>query len=402
MRKSIPTPEAQRHGESPSDPSSVPRCRCGSIPLSFSSFPRASRRLAARFCPPLFCAFLWLYIFSLGAAHAAEPIAISGRAMGTTWSAKFFQPVPPASALDPTAVTARIAATLEHLEAIFSTYRPSSELSRFNTSTSTNWIPVSPELARVAADSRRLSELTGGAFDATVAPLIQLWGFGPQRRAAHTLPTESEIAAARARVDYRRLDVRLAPPALRKTRADLSADFSSMAKGFASDVVSELLTTLGAPTHLVQVGGDIKTSGPHAWRTAIEQPLASPRAPHSVPAAPSVADIVTLSGLALSTSGDTHNFYAVAGQRYGHILDPRTGRPATGPLASVSVLHASCATSSALATALFVLGPDAGQSLALREGLAGLFLIRDRENESGLRRQTTPAFDRLSTLNSPP
>ena len=328
--------------------------------------------------------FKFIVLALLGAsAFAAEPVALSGRAMGTTWAVKFFQPAP---ALDPAGVTARIASTLEHLEEIFSTYRPTSELSRFNASASTDWLPVSPELARVAFDSRRLSELTGGAFDVTVDPLVRLWGFGPQRR-ADALPSGADLAAARARVDYRRLEIRLSPPALRKTIPNLSADFSSMAKGFAADAISELLTSLNAPNHFAQVGGDIKTSGSHAWRTGIEHPFL----PSSTSASFSLAHIVSLSGQALSTSGDSHNFNLIAGRRYGHILDPRTGRPAESTLASVSVVHASCAQSSAVATALFVLGPEAGYALAEREHLACLFITRDRDGHT-LTPRATPEF----------
>ena len=335
-------------------------------------------------------------VASLALVRAAEPVTLTGRAMGTTWSAKYLLPPPPSPAADPTNVAARIAAALEHLETIFSTYRPDSELSRFNTSSSTDWQPVSPELAQVALDARRISELTGGAFDVTIDPLIRLWGFGPEGR-RHTIPSNAEIAAARVRGDFRRLAARRSPPALQKSSAELSVDFSSIAKGFAADTVSELLASLGTPDHFVQIGGDIKTAGTHPWRTGIESPasVSAPAAlvPPAAPSRPALAHIVTLSGQALSTSGDSHNFMTVAGHRYGHIIDPRTGRPAANSLASVSVVHASCARSSALATALFVLGADAGFALATREQLAALFLVRDGAT---LVPRATPEFTRLS------
>lgn len=328
---------------------------------------------------------------------AAETITLAGRAMGTTWSVKFFPPPPPTPALDPALVTTRLAAHLEHLEVIFSTYRPTSELSRFNASVSTDWLPVSAELARVAHTARRISELTSGAFDATVAPLVLLWGFGPTRR-TDALPTDSAIAAARARVGYRQLEIRLAPPALRKHSAEVTADFSSLAKGYAADSLSALLTSLGAPDHLIQIGGDIATSGQHPWPAAIEQPHSS----LSRPPSPSLAATLSLANQSLSTSGDTRNFFTVPGstRRYGHIIDPRTGRPVSSPLAAVSVVHPSCAESSALATALFVLGPEAGFALALRENLACLFLFRD----DAITALPTPAFKRLprpSPLSDP-
>ena len=318
-------------------------------------------------------------LFAATHAFAAEPVALTGRALGTTWTVKFLQPAPP---LNPATLTARISATLERLEQQFSTYRPNSELSRFNLARTTDWITVSPELARVATDCRALSVLTGGAFDATIFPLVDLWGFGPQRRSGPP-PSAAEISAARARTDFRRLESRAAPPALRKTSADLAADFSSMAKGFAADTVAAQLSALGSTDHYVQIGGDIATAGPRPWRVAIEQPAGS---------AP-LAHVFDLAGQSLSTSGDAHNSFTHAGRRYGHILDPRTGEPVASPLASVSVIAPTCAQSSARATALFVLGPDAGFALAVRERWSALFLIREGPSFTA---HPTPEFTRLA------
>ena len=318
-------------------------------------------------------------LFAATHAFAAEPVALTGRALGTTWTVKFLQPAPP---LNPATLTARISATLERLEQQFSTYRPNSELSRFNTARTTDWITVSPELARVATDCRALSVLTGGAFDATIFPLVDLWGFGPQRRSGPP-PSATEISAARSRTDFRRLESRASPPALRKTSANLAADFSSMAKGFAADTIAAQLSALGSTDHYVQIGGDIATAGPRPWRVAIEQPAGS---------AP-LAHVFDLAGQSLSTSGDAHNSFTHAGRRYGHILDPRTGEPVASPLASVSVVAPTCAQSSARATALFVLGPAAGFALAVRERWSALFLIREGPSFTA---HPTPEFTRLA------
>jgi thiamine biosynthesis lipoprotein len=328
------------------------------------------------------------YVSSLLAAvvlavvsRAAEPVAVSGRAMGTTWSVKFIQPLEP---LVPAFVERSVAERLEQLEQLLSTYRPQSALSRFNATQSTEWIPVAPELVQVAAESQRISELTNGAFDVTVLPLVQLWGFGPTRR-TDSVPAPGEIAAARARVGWRRLEVRTSPPALRKAEASVMVDFSSMAKGLSADEISGLLTKLGAAHHLVQVGGDVKAAGrgpdDEGWRVAIENP------PNLAAAA---THVVTLRDMALSTSGDYRNAFVVKGRRYGHIIDPRLGEPVTGPIAAVSVVHSSCAASSAWATALFVVGADEGLRIAEAQEMACRFLQRGGAAASV---QTTTRFD---------
>lgn len=314
-----------------------------------------------------------------GPVAVARDVALSGRAMGTTWQVKYAAE-PESPALESTEVAHAVAACLEQLEQRLSTWRPDSELSRFNRLADTGWFPVAPDVARVAAEARAVSALTGGAYDATVLPLVERWGFGPRGRAAE-LPDVAERAALRRRVDWRRLEVREHPPALRKTQVDVSADFSSLAKGYAADAVSALLTGRGAGRHLVQVGGDVRSAGPD-WPVAIERPLAERL---------EIEAVVTLAGDALSTSGDYRNAYQVGARRYGHIIDPRTGAPVEGALAAVSVIHASCARSSALATALFVLGPEEGWRLAGREQLAALFLVR---TAGGFERRATPAFAR--------
>jgi len=213
-----------------------------------------------------------------------------------------------------------------------------------------------------------------------VLPLVERWGFGAQGRSPD-LPDAAEVAALRRRVDWRRLEVRESPPALRKARGDLAVDFNSLAKGQAADAVSALLAGLGAPRHLVQVGGDVRSAGA-GWSVAVERPLEGRT---------EIEAVVALSGDALSTSGDYRNAYRVGSRRYGHIIDPRTGVPVQHALAAVSVIRASCARSSALATALFVLGPDDGWRLAQREEIAALFLVRRGE---GFERRATPAFAR--------
>ncbi len=323
-------------------------------------------------------------------ATAAEPVALSGRAMGTTWAAKWVQSAAP---LLPATVERHLAARLEQLEQQFSTYRPDSVLSRFNAHSGTEWVPVPGDVAEAATRARELSALTTGAFDVTVAPLLKLWGFGPFR-GRETWPSETEIATARAVVGWRQLEVRLAPPALRKSAPAVAVDFSSLAKGFAVDALSDSLRALGATNHLVQIGGDMKAKGPgqqgRGWRVAIEQPAGD---------SPAIARIVDLVDRALSTSGNTRNFVTLGGRRAGHLIDPRSGLPAAGTLAAVSVIHVSCATSSALATGLFALGAADADALAARESLAALFITQVGAVAT---LRVTPQFDAESTRSLAP
>ncbi len=320
-------------------------------------------------------------VLALLPVHGAEALELSGRAMGTTWAVKW---VKSESSAASHGMEQRITARLETLENQFSTYRPSSELSRFNATRSTEWFSVSSEVAQLASEARAISEITGGAFDVTVDPVVRLWGFGPAGR-GRVVPTLEAIVETRARVDWRRLEVKPEPAALRRGRDGVTADFSSLAKGFAVDALSELLRESGAPNHFVRIGGDMRTGGHAAdgapWRVGVETPEDAKRA---------VAVVVPLAGEALSTAGDYRNYFEHEGRRYGHIIDPRTGYPVSGALASVAVIHASsCARSSALATAIFVLGAEEGYRFAVREKLACLFFIR---NGAGFERRATPVF----------
>ncbi len=333
-------------------------------------------------------ALLRLISFSLAVSsltQAAEPTTVFGRAMGTTWSVKW---IPQTATRDPAAIQRELAELLERLEGFFSTYRPESEVSRFNRITSTDWIPVSAELAEAAERARGISALTDGAFDVTIEPLLQRWGFGPHPVPARA-PDDAELTALRSRVDWRRLEARSSPPSLRKTRPDVAADFSSVAKGLAVDALSERLARLGCGNHLVAIGGDLRAAGPgprgDGWPVAIEDPLST---------WPALGRLLLLRNGALSTSGNHRNVRTIAGQRVGHVIDPRTGRPVSGPHLSASVVARTCADSSALATALFVVGPDAGETLAHREDLPVLFLLEKAGRSMG---RESPAFARLPT-----
>ncbi len=279
---------------------------------------------------------------------------------------------------------------LTSLDAMMSTYDSGSEVSRFNASTSSDWFQVSPDTATVFLRAREISEVTGGAFDVTVGPLVDAWGFGPAGPSP-TPPSDAVIERLLATVDFMLIDVDETVPALRKASADVRSDLSAVAKGYAVDRVADLLDAEGHDAYLVEIGGELRTRGHRAdgqpWRVGIERPGDGPA---------SLQRVIALSDAALATSGDYRNYIEHDGVRLSHTIDPRTGRPVTHALASVSVIDALCVRADALATALEVLGPDEAYALASERGWAALLIIRDDAGQ--YRERSTPAFSARAGL----
>jgi thiamine biosynthesis lipoprotein len=257
------------------------------------------------------------------------------------------------------------------------------ELSLFNTSQSTDWQAASLELCLSVKESLAISAMTGGAFDITVGPLVNLWGFGPDG-AIVSPPSDEQIAAARTRVGFGHLHADCTKPAVRKDLARLYIDLSAYAKGYAVDRVAELLDQRDVSNYLVEIGGELKVSGHNAdgqpWAVAIEEPLDEERRVHTV---------IRLTDRAVATSGDYRNFFEFDERRYSHEIDTRTGRPVTHSLASVTVIADTAAYADGMATALMVLGPKEGLELARSRNIAALFLVR---TPSGFIEHATPAF----------
>ncbi|MGE3772666.1 MAG: FAD:protein FMN transferase, partial [Gammaproteobacteria bacterium] len=272
---------------------------------------------------------------------------------------------------------------LDEVDAAMSTWRADSELSRFNAQAVTDWVAVSPALHVVLQTAAAISEITDGAFDVTVGPLVNLWGFGPDRRPSAP-PADTALAAARARVGHRLLHLADAPPRVRKDRGDVYVDLSAIAKGYAVDRVADWLAATGYRDFLVEVGGEIRSRGRRAdgspWQVGVAWPDAG---------SADVARVLPLGDTALATSGDYRQYFEFAGRRYSHEIDPVTGRPIAHALASVTVLDAACMRADALATGLLVLGPERGPALARRLGISALFLVH---RESGFQSITTGAF----------
>ena len=320
-----------------------------------------------------FFSILTCYFLVSGALQGAtEPESIRGFTMGTTYVVKVFQgkgeqPVKKKE------LHLKIEATLKEVNRQMSTYIKDSELSLFNQDRRVDtWHPVSADTAFVAARALEISQATGGSFDATLGPLVNLWGFGPDDRPVK-IPDSKLLNDTLKKTGYRFYSVQVNPPALKKTEPSLYLDFSGIAKGFGVDKVAEDIESFGHKNYMVEIGGEIRTSGQkglEAWKIAIERPEAGVKRR-------SVYKVLNLTQAAVATSGDYRNYYEKDGKRYSHIIDPRTGFPLNHGLISVTVVSETAINADAWATAFFVAGPKKIKELAEKLKLAVFFVSRE-------------------------
>ncbi|MCP4407824.1 MAG: FAD:protein FMN transferase [Gammaproteobacteria bacterium] len=311
----------------------------------------------------------------------------SGSAMGTQYTVKVVEL--PAAVL-PTALGEDIVRLLGEVDTKMSTYRSDSELSRFNDARSTQWIPVSQEMITVVDEALRVSTMTQGAFDITVGPLVDIWGFGPTLR-PERIPAKLEIDSELARVGFRHVHTRENPPALKKDLEEIYIDLSAIAKGYAVDKVADHLDGLEISNYMIEVGGELRLKGYNThripWKIAVERPAPEVRAIHSV---------IQPGDKGVATSGDYRNYFEQEGKRYSHTIDPRSGLPIDHSLASVTVIADTAMYADAMATAFMVIGSTEGYSLAQRNNLAVFFVSK---SATGFTEQATPAFSRYFLAN---
>lgn len=273
-----------------------------------------------------------------------------------------------------------------------STYKPESEISRFGMAPANQDFAVSADTAFVVQEAQRISALTNGAFDATVMPLVDLWGFGPAK-ASDTAPAADAIAEALSRCGYQHVQLS-APNTLRKSAAGLRLDLSAIAKGYGVDAMCAALDAAGHENYLVEVGGELRVKGlsrdGSPWRIGIDTPrdMALPGT--------QLQGALELGDRAIATSGDYRNYRELDGKRISHTIDPRTGYPVNHDLASVSILAPTCLEADALATACMVLGAEEAMALIERLDDIDIFLIV-REGEEFLERKSA-GFPKIETL----
>lgn len=316
--------------------------------------------------PPL----LSLAACDAGVGHG-RTMRFTGPTMGTSYSVTIAQPP---TGLDRRALKAGIDEQLGAVNRQMSNWRSDSEISRFNAEAPGAWTTVSPDTLSVIDEALRMGRLSRGAFDPTIGPLVDLWGFGPGSTAPR-IPRPGQVDAALERTGLERIRLGDSRSAVAKGRAGLEIDLSGIAKGFGVDKLAERLEAQGIDRYLVEIGGELRARG-HSlqrrpWWIGIEKPLAGRRA---------VQRIVGLDRGAIATSGNYRNFFDEDGWRYSHIIDPRRGEPVRHHLVSATVIAPTAMQADALSTALMVLGPEEGWALAEREKLAALFILQDGDS----------------------
>ncbi len=332
--------------------------------------------------------YYWLALMGLafllpgcGEPAVRSELHITGSTMGTYYSIKVADGV----AADAQAFQAEVDRRLERVNEQMSTYRPHSELSRFNQHADHSPLPVSTELARVVAEALRLGRLTRGALDVTVGPLVNLWGFGPDKRPT-TVPDDSLLTATRQRTGLGLLHVEIGADAdtLRKDIPGLYVDLSAIAKGYGVDEIARYIESLGGRHYLVEIGGELRVKGQNGqgqdWRVAVEKPTAE---------LGSVQEVISVGDRGIATSGDYRNYYELDGQRVSHTIDPVTGKPITHRLVSVTVVAPTCMEADGLATALMVMGTEKGLAFAAEQDLP-VFMIT--KTDEGFREDFSSAF----------
>ncbi|MCB5225486.1 FAD:protein FMN transferase [Alishewanella sp. 16-MA] len=329
-----------------------------------------------RFIRPLLILVFVILVAACQPQQTFPEYKVEGKTMGTYYVVKFYSDKEP----DLTALQATFDSELELLNDLMSTYRPESELMRFNRQQSSEPFTLSPRTQLVIAEAIRVGHETQGVLDVTVAPLVELWGFGAQGRIEHA-PDEQALIAIRQHVGIDKIS--LNGIELQKSDPRVSVDLSTIAKGYGVDQLAEILLAQGITRFLVDIGGEMRVGAakPNGdWRVAIEKPIDHERA---------VQRIMAVNQIAVATSGDYRNYFEEDGIRYSHLIDPRTGKPIQHKTVSSTVLHASAMTADAYATALNVMSASEALAFANQQQLAALII---EKTDAGFVEHISDAF----------
>lgn len=319
---------------------------------------------------------LLLLVVGCQPVQQAKEYQLQGKTMGTYYVVKFYSEQQP----DLTALQQELDTELELINDLMSTYRPESELMRFNRQQTSEPVTLTPQTAKVIAEALRIGQQSGGILDITVGPLVELWGFGAQGRITHA-PDDAQQEAVRAYVGIDKIV--LDGLALRKLEPRVAIDLSTIAKGYGVNRLAEILLAHGYQSFMVDIGGDMRVGAAKPsglWKIAVEKPVSTER---------SVQRILALENMALATSGDYRNYFEEDGVRYSHLIDPRTGAPIQHKTVSSTVLHPDAMTADGYATTLNVLPADEALAFANEHQLAVLLIVK---TDQGFEERYSEAF----------
>jgi thiamine biosynthesis lipoprotein len=303
---------------------------------------------------------------SRGVRRGGKVMQLSGDTMGTTWRLAYRHE---AGGRDADRVAGAVQEALDTVVTQMSTWLQASDISLYNAAPPQSWQSLPAAFATVLGCALDVAGRSDGAFDPTIGPAVDAWGFG--RHGGHRVPSSGEIAEARARVGWQRLAVDASRTTIYQP-GGIALDLSSIAKGFGVDEMARCLERMDIDSYLCEIGGELRGSGckpdGSPWWVRLECP----------PGCATDHDtVVALCGKAVATSGDYVRTFHADGRNYGHTIDPRTGTPICHALLAVSVVADDCMTADALATAILVLGPQAGLAWATLEGVAARLMMAE-------------------------
>lgn len=315
----------------------------------------------------------------------------TGRAFGTTYTVRWNAEL---SLEKEEHLRTLIEQELRKVDERISTYRPDSELAKFNALRSTDPVELSEPTVAHFLIAEKLKSESNGAFDVSVLPLLKVWGFGPYPRRT-TLPKPNEIMDAQKHLGGVDVELDRAPlTKLEKSDPEAQLDLSALGEGWALAAMKKVLQAQKVEDYYLELGGEMFACGRsakgHAWRVGIERPEEN---------SSELICAVELDNVGVSTSGNYRNFVEIDGKNYSHLIDPRTGRPIDHAGISVSVIHSDPVLADGWSTALMVLGPEKGYEKAIKKNIAALFIYRENGE---LKSKQTPGFDKYVVKDAKP
>lgn len=293
----------------------------------------------------------------------------SGQAMGTTYNVVIVTE----EQVDRDYVEKVLDDSFDQINAHLSNWDEKSEISRFNALEGSDPVKISPMLRQVIEGANIVHRQSGGAFDITIGPVVDLWGFGAGT-GDFAVPSDTDLRAALSKVGQGD-KLQLGEGALRKIDPNVEVNLSGIAKGFGVDVLAQSISRLGFENFMIEVGGDLSAKGVNIrgdrWRIGVEKPDTAGK---------QVGHIVNISDRAMATSGDYRNYFKKDGVRYSHLINPTSGRPVVHDTVSVTIVAKNAMTADAWATALIVLGREKGIAVAEENDIAALFIFHQEDD----------------------